>query len=56
MSDDQLKQLEKVLPDIRELHQILVSKDIGQLRGVDILFLGDAEPTHITYTQTNWNG
>lgn len=47
--EDKLKQLEKVLADIRELKLCLVSKDVGVLKSLEIQFLGDDKPTRIAY-------
>jgi hypothetical protein len=49
MNFDRKAQIDKVLLDIRELHQQLVSKDIGSLKSLEIQFVGDDKPTTIKY-------
>ena len=47
-SEEKLKMIGDFMTDVRELKQILVAKDIGVLTKIEVLFIGDDEPTPIT--------
>lgn len=51
MNKNKFDLLERVLPDIRELKQQLISSDVGVLTEIKIQFLGDEEPTKIIISQ-----
>jgi hypothetical protein len=39
--------VESILEDIREFKQVLISKNIGTVTEIKILFPGDSEPTPV---------
>jgi hypothetical protein len=45
ITQEQLKALDEILPEIRHLRQTLVSRDVGLLTELKIHFGNSAEPT-----------